>query len=82
MQTVIALNTASGKVGPVPAHYLTHPVLGKTLVAVDADKKSYEPEMYTPTDAAGHGKKQSNKRAVETAPVADATEDTPESENL
>jgi hypothetical protein len=45
-KTVFALNTVSGQVGVVPASYLDHPVLGKTLVEVPEGTKSYEPTKY------------------------------------
>jgi len=45
-KTVTALNTVSGQVGQVPESYLTHPVLGKTLVQVEPGTKSYIPGMY------------------------------------
>ncbi len=48
---VTALNTVSGVVGLVPAGYLTHPVFGQQLVAVDQDAKDFVPELYTPKTA-------------------------------
>ena len=46
-------NTVSGKVGYVPADYLTHPVLGKTLEEVPEGTKSRLPEMHAETDVSG-----------------------------
>jgi len=46
MNTVKALHTISGQVAYVPERIVNHPVLGKHLVAVDADAKSYAPELY------------------------------------
>lgn len=52
-KTVMARNTVSGVVGEVPASYLTHAVLGKTLVRVDEKSKNIEPALHKPTDAEG-----------------------------
>jgi len=50
MNTVKALNTISGQVANVAAHIVNHPVLGKNLVPVEAEAKSYAPELYKPKD--------------------------------
>lgn len=88
MAKVTALNTVSGRVAEVPASYLTHPVLGKTLVEVPEGTKNYDPRFYKPTDAEGHQKKQARKSKEEVDPGPaifdfDAPiEPTQESENL
>lgn len=46
--TVFAIDTTSGQVGEVPESYLTHPVLGLTLVKVSSDTKSFDPALYKP----------------------------------
>ena len=46
MNTVKALHTISGQVAYLPERIVNHPVLGKHLVVVDADAKSYAPKMY------------------------------------
>lgn len=55
-----ARDTISGKVGLVPAIYLTLPVLGDHLVEVDADAKDHEPKLHKPADA----KEYTERRAV------------------
>jgi hypothetical protein len=86
MATVQALNTISGKVGPVPESYLSHPVLGKHLVLAEPGQKDYTPELFKPDTAEGHSKKQSRKKepVMIVALDADETEpeDTQESETL
>lgn len=48
---ITVINTLTGLVVQVSEKTLTHPVLGKNLVPVEADKKSYIPEMYEPKSA-------------------------------
>jgi len=50
-KTVFALNTASGKVGEIPAVYLELPGLKEYLVEVPAGTKSYEPSKFQPQTA-------------------------------
>lgn len=45
---ISARNTLTGKVGLVPRGYLTHPVLGLTLVPVEEGAKDYDPKFYVP----------------------------------
>jgi hypothetical protein len=79
---VRARNTVSGQIGIVPESYLTHPVLGKTLVQVDDDAKSYLPEMYQPTDAEGDAEKPSRARRVKAAEESTAPLDLPDAPAL
>ena len=46
VKNVLARNTISGVVAPVPESYLTHPVFRQMLVVVDDGAKSYVPELY------------------------------------
>lgn len=48
---VVARNTVSGVVGPVPASYLTHPHFGKNLVLAEDGAKDFVPELYKVKDA-------------------------------
>ena len=48
MNTVKAINTISGQVAPVLKKIVDHPILGKNLVEVVDDAKSYAPELYKP----------------------------------
>lgn len=41
-----ALHTISGQVADVSERIVNHPILGQHLVAVDAEAKSYAPELY------------------------------------
>lgn len=86
MATVQALNTISGKVGPVPESYLSHPVLGKHLVLAEPGQKDYAPELFKPTDSVGHSKKKSTKPKEQGPVIPDYQEsygeDTQESETL
>ena len=66
MKMVIAKDTVSGVIGEVPESYLTHPVLGKTLVKsnrTDKNDKLNEPagheEKVTHTAAHGNADKAS-----------------------
>lgn len=45
-KTVLTRNTISGKVGSVPASYLTHPVFKDQFVVVEEGAKDYIPELY------------------------------------
>jgi hypothetical protein len=47
---IYAMNIKTGKVAPVRARDLAHPVLGKDLVEVDGTQKNYVPEMYKPKE--------------------------------
>jgi hypothetical protein len=47
---IYAMNIKTGKVAPVRARDLAHPVLGKDLVEVDGTQKDYVPEMYQPKE--------------------------------
>lgn len=80
MKTVTALNTVSGKVGVVPETYLTHPVLGKTLVEVEEGTKSYEPSLYRTTDKDGDAAKPTRGRRRNT--VDEDTQPTPEPDEV
>lgn len=48
MTIIYAMNIKTGKVAPVRARDLKHPVLGKDLVEVDGTQKDYMPEMFQP----------------------------------
>jgi hypothetical protein len=48
---IMALDTISGQVDEVPETYLRLPGLREHLVRVEADTKSYVPELHKPTDA-------------------------------
>lgn len=60
--TVSALNTVSGRVGRVPATYLTSPAFSKVLVEVPEGTKDYDPLFWKPTDADTHRAKPTYKR--------------------
>lgn len=47
-KNILARNTISGKVEEVPEKYLSHPVFGEYLEAVEDGAKDYEPELYKP----------------------------------
>lgn len=59
---VHALNTLNGKVAPVPAHYIDHPVLGENLVEVPEGTKDYDEEFWHATDAKSHRAKSTTRR--------------------
>lgn len=86
MATVQALNTLSGKIGPVPEHYLTHPVLGKHLVLAEPGQKPYVADLFKSNTADEYAKKQSRKQkpVVVEEPETEESEpeDTQESETL
>ena len=83
MKKVLALNTVSGQVAEVPEAYMTHPVLGKTLVAVPDETKPYNPEFYKPTDSAGYEERRRTRKSAKMEPTPEeAEEPTPEPENL
>lgn len=48
---VTALNTVSGKVGPVPVEYLEHPHFKDQLVLVEDGQKPYASGLYRPKTA-------------------------------
>jgi len=63
---IYAINIKTGKVAPVRARDLKHPILGKDLVEVDGTQKNYEPEMYKPKeDKAEFFKSRKNKQKAE-----------------
>lgn len=62
VKEVFTLNTISGVTGYVPESYLTHPVLGLSLVGVEEGTKSYDPEFYKPQTAEEY--KASHSKAV------------------
>jgi hypothetical protein len=73
---VFTRNTVSGQVGYVPASYLDHPVLGKTLEQVDEGTKPFHPDFHAETDKDGKDStgKQIRKpkdRRTETEKIAD-----------
>jgi hypothetical protein len=70
------INTISGQVALVPERYLKHPILGKNLVPVEDDQKSYIPEMYEPKSAGDFGdpKPKRFKKTVEEVDPVDFTE--------
>lgn len=70
---ITALDTISGQIGPVPENYLTLPKLGDHLVQVDEGTKSYEPELYKPTDA----KEYKSRKAIASGPSSVETDETP-----
>lgn len=53
MDLVFTRNTVSGQVGYVPADYLDHPVLGKTLEKVPEGTKPRHAELHAETDNEG-----------------------------
>lgn len=48
VKNILARNTISGKVAEVPERYLTHPIFGDYLEAVEDGAKDYHPELYKP----------------------------------
>lgn len=45
---VRALNTLSGQIAIVSEQTFNHPVVGKYMIQVDENKKSYSPDFYQP----------------------------------
>jgi hypothetical protein len=71
------MNTISGQTAMVSEKTLSHPVLGKNLVRVEDEQKSYIPEMYEPKNAEVFVKskmKRSKKTIEEPEIVEEATE--------
>ena len=67
------MNTLSGQVVTVSERIFNHPVLGKNLVRVEDDQKSYVAEMYEPKTAEGfaESKPKRFKKNNKTEEVAD-----------
>lgn len=72
------MNTLSGQVVTVSERIFNHPVLGKNLVPVEDDQKSYVSKMYEPKSAddffkskSKRSKKTNNTEEVTVEPVAD-----------
>jgi len=67
------INTLSGQVVTVSERIFNHPVLGKNLVPVEGNQKSYVPEMYEPKSANGfaESKPKRSKKTDKTEEVAD-----------
>jgi len=80
MDTVKALNTISGQVADVAVRIVNHAVLGKNLVAVGDDTKSYSPDLYksktkeefTSSPRRGRKGKSEESEAIE-KPIAEPT---------
>jgi hypothetical protein len=66
------INTISGQTAMVSEKTLSHPVLGKNLVRVEDEQKSYIPEMYEPKSAdAFIEKPKRSKKTIEETEVVD-----------
>lgn len=78
MNLVFARNTRTGKVVKVPEHYLDHPVLGESFVAVDAKAKDYLPELYLPKTAEEFTESKKSRKKEPKVPEDVAAEVAPE----
>jgi len=67
------INTLSGQTALVPEKVLKHPVLGKNLVVVDDEQKSYIPGMYEPKSAEDfvESKPKRSKKTIEEIEVVE-----------
>lgn len=67
------INTISGQTAMVSEKTLRHPVLGKNLVRVEDEQKSYIPEMYEPKSADDfvESKPKRSKKTIEETEVVD-----------
>lgn len=61
---VPTLDTISGKVGLVPAVYLTIAPFKDHLVEVEPGEKDRTPALYKPTDVAGHNDKSTTQKKL------------------
>lgn len=68
MTMIYAMNIKTGKVSPVRARDMKHPVLGKDLVEVEGTQKDYLPEMFQPKENKSEFfKPRKSKKKAETA---------------
>jgi hypothetical protein len=67
------INTLSGQTAIVSEKTLKHPVLGKNLIVVDDEQKSYIPEMYEPKSAESfvRSKPKRSKKTIEEIEVVE-----------
>lgn len=67
------INTLSGQTTLVSEKILKHPVLGKNLVVVDDEQKSYIPGMYEPKSAEDfvESKPKRSKKTIEEIEVVE-----------
>ena len=72
------MNTISGQTAMVSEKTFSHPVLGKNLVRVEDEQKSYIPEMYEPKNAEGFVKSKikRSKKTIEEPEIVEETTET------